>query len=91
MKVFKFISDPFFYAIGAKTMEEAENYLIETLGHQPVIDKIEKIPEAKWDEAIIEMYEDNNRNKRPFFISIREAFCGDEPQILYTNDDSLID
>lgn len=84
MKVFKIHSNELYYAISANSEEEAKVYLFDSVGKMP-IDKIEEIPESKWDEKIIQVYEDNNTENDCFYISIREAM-DNEPMIVYTND-----
>ena len=90
MKVIKFYAGEYFYAVAALTDEEAEAYLFECAGEMD-IDKAEEIPESDWDEKIIEMYEDNDTESAQFFVSIREEICGTHPQLIFTNDISLID
>ena len=89
MKVFKITVDKFYYAIYAENKTEAIAYLIEQIGDFED-EVIEEISESEWDEKIINIWEDNDTSKQPFKVSIREEICGNEPQLLYTNDYSLI-
>jgi hypothetical protein len=89
MKVFKFFSKENVYAIAASSQILAEEYLKDDMNIES-FDKVEDVPQDKWDEKIIEMYEDNDREKEQFYISIREAICGDEPQIIFTNDSDCL-
>ena len=49
----------------------------------------EEIPESEWDKRTIAVQEDNNFETEPYFISIREAITGTEPQMIYTNNFSI--
>lgn len=93
MKVFKIFADQFIYAIAALTEEEARAhfaYEIKDISSSVGdIDKVEEIPQDKWEEKNIEMHEDNDTENEPFYISIREAICGEDPQLLFTNDNSM--
>lgn len=86
MKVFKFFSGEYFYGVAAKTQNEAEQHLFEYL-HKMPIDKVEEIHESKWNDKFIKMYENDDTEKGAFYVSIREAMCGNEPIIVFTNDD----
>ena len=88
MKVFKFFSDEYFYAFSGRTEPEAKEALFEFVGEMP-IDKVEEIPEAKWDEKNIECHEDNDTEKPAFFISIRDELYLNEPTLIFTNDHSI--
>lgn len=89
MKVFKFYSEDYYYAVAAETEQKANDYLFDYVGIMP-IDEVIEIPESQWDRKMIEMYEDNDIEKERFLVSIRDEICGEEPQIVYTNDRSLI-
>lgn len=85
MKVFKFFVGEFFYACAAKTIEEAYSILCESIGKVEV-DSVQGIPESKWDEKSIKIHECNDFDTETYFISIREAIVGDDPQLIFTND-----
>jgi len=85
MKVFKFYSEKYYYAYSGKTQEEAKECLFGQMGEM-AIDKVEEIPESKWDEEIINIWEDNDFEKKPYKESIRNQMFGDEPQMIFTND-----
>lgn len=89
MKVFKFYCGQMYYAYAAQTQEEAVEAFEEETGDQYTV--CEKIPENKWDEPIITIHEDNNPESEPYKISIREAICGTEPQMIFSNDPSTWD
>lgn len=85
MKVFKITIENYIYAIYAENIEDAITFLSEEIG---IFDdyKIEKIPESEWDKKDIKIYEDNDTSTEPFYVSIREEICGNEAQLLFTND-----
>lgn len=85
MKVFKFNCGEFYYAYSGENEQAAREALIEEQSPN-MIGSVEEIPEEKWDEKIISMYEDNDRTKEPFKISIREAMIGDTPELIFSND-----
>ncbi len=87
MKVYKFYSDECFYAVSGNTENEAKEHLFDCAGEM-IIDKSEEIPESKWDEKIIEMYEGNDTDGVQFFVSIREELQN-EPTLIFTNDNNL--
>lgn len=87
MKVFKFYSDKYFYTYYANSKDEARECLFEEIGKMN-IDKVEEIPESQWDEKDITIWEDNDGDNEYFKESIRDIICGDEPQMLFTNDSS---
>lgn len=89
-KVFKFYSKDCHYAIAAKTQEEAQEYLFETVGEMEIV-KVEEIPESEWDKKDITIYEDNDRSStgKMWYVSIRQEIIGEEPQMIFTNDQSL--
>ena len=88
MKVFKIYTGEYFYGIYAKDAVEAISFLHEEIGYLKV-DKIQEIPESEWDEKTIEIYEDNDFSTEPFYVSIREEICGNETQLIFTNDFSI--
>lgn len=85
MIVFKFFSQGYFYVFAAKTEEEAK-MLFYDLFFDYEIEKTELIPESEWDKQEIAIWEDDNRDTDPFYVSIHDLICGEEPQFLYTND-----
>lgn len=84
MKVFKFYCGELYYAYAAQTKEQAIEKFIEDTGDQYTA--IDEIPESEWDKKIIKIWEDNNFDKKPFKVSIRESITGTEPQMVFTND-----
>lgn len=89
MRVFKFHVNQLVYAFAAKTQAEAERAMFDEIG-ESVVDKIEEVPQSEWDEKTIAMYEDNDWEEEPFYVSIREQICGEDPQLIFTNDASFI-
>jgi len=90
MKVFKFYYDDCHTAFSGKDENEATEAFNEYVPGVK-IDKVEEIPESEWDEPIILMYEDNDKETEPFKVSIREQLEGDTPTLIYTNDVDLFD
>lgn len=88
MKVFKFHSGGYEYAIAAKDSSLAQSKFYEEVYETDF--EFSEIHESKWDEKNIKMYEDNNMDLEPYHVSIRELIVGDEPQLIYTNDISII-
>jgi len=89
VQVFKFIKGDYYYVIAAKYIEEASKlYKKEVDIHY---DGAKSIPESEFDEKTIVVYENNDTSKKYFLVSIRDLIAGTEPQLLYTNDRSLID
>jgi len=84
MKVFKFYCGEIYYAYAAQTKEEAIEKFIEDTGDQFTV--CEEIPESEWDKKIIKVWEDNNFDKKPYKMSIRESITGTTPQQVCTND-----
>jgi len=85
MKVFKFTSEDYYWAVSGESEEQAKDYLFEIVGEM-TIDKVEEIPESEWDEKIINIWEDNDFETESFKVSIREEMYSNEPQIIYSND-----
>jgi hypothetical protein len=85
MKVFKFKCGEYFYAYSGETEQAAREALVEEQDPK-MIGSVEEIPESEWDEKIISMYEDNDRSKKLFKLSIREAMTGNTPELVFTND-----
>lgn len=85
MKVFKFYSTKYFYAYSGETEADAKECLFEQFGEMQ-IDHVEEIPESEWGKKTINIWEDNNFDKKPFKESIRNQMVGGEPQMIYTND-----
>jgi len=84
MKVFKFYCGELYYAYAALTKEEAIEQFKEETGDQYTV--CEEIPEREWDKKMISIWEDNNFDKKPYKISIREAICGTDSQMIFSND-----
>lgn len=84
MKVFKFYCGEMYYAYAAQTREEAIEKFIEDTGDQFTV--CEEIPESEWDKKTIKIWEDNDFDKKPFKISIRESIVGTEAQQIFSND-----
>lgn len=89
MKVFKIYTGGHIYAIYSKTEEQAVIFLQEEIGYFNIEKPSEEIPESEWDEKTIEIYEDNDFSTEPFYVSIREEICGNETQLIFTNDFSI--
>lgn len=88
MKVFKFTDGNYHYACSGNTQEEATEIFHQQVGVGEV-DSVEEIPESEWDEKVIHMNEDNDFEKPGFKLSIREIL-ENEPMLIYTNDNSVI-
>ena len=89
MVVIKFYCGELYYAFAAQTKELATSAFQEQVDENYT--SCEEIPEEKWDEKFITIYEDNDISKETWKESIREAICGKEPQMIFTNDDTFID
>lgn len=90
MKVYKFKVESVFYAISGKDKQEALDFLIEDLGIDMNNILFEKeIPKEKWNEKIIDCWEDNDMEKEPFKISINDIIDEKEPMVIFTNDYSI--
>lgn len=89
MKAIKFHVGIYHYAYAAKTFEEARQALAECLG-EVIIDRQEEIPSDEWDKKFITIHEDNDLEAEAFQVSILDLMAGEEPQLLFTNDWSLI-
>jgi hypothetical protein len=85
MRVFLFNSDDLYWAVSGQDREQAKNYLFDFVGEMKIT-KIEEIPESKWDDKTINIWEDNDLETEPFKVSIREELFNNEPSIIYTND-----
>lgn len=84
MRVFKFYCGELYYAYAAQTKEQAIEKFIEDTGDQYTA--IDEIPESEWDKKNIKIWDDNNFDKKPFKVSIRESIIGTGPQQVFTND-----
>jgi len=84
MKVFKFYSGDYYWAVSGETEEQAKEHLFESI-HEMQIDKVEEIPESQWDEKTISVWEDNDHDNEPYQMSIRECL-EDTPILIYSND-----
>ena len=87
MKAFKFTIKDAVYAYAAETKELAIDKYMEEVGDKYIL--LEEIPEADWDEKEISTWEDNDFEKEPYRLSIREVIFGNDPQLIFTNDLSL--
>jgi hypothetical protein len=88
-KIYNFSKDGRSYDVKAKTKEEAVSFL--ALEHDIDIKNCFEVPESAWDKKTIPCYEDNDTEKEPFFLSLREAMSSDETELLATNDRDIID
>jgi hypothetical protein len=84
VKAFKFYCGELCYGYAALTKEEAISQFIEETGDQYTV--CEEIMESEWDKKMISVWEDNNFSKKPYKISIREAICGTDAQMIFSND-----
>jgi hypothetical protein len=76
------------YAYAAQTKESAIEKFTED--HGEGYTSCDEIPESEWDEKIISIHEDNDFDKEPFKVSIRESIVGTKAQELFTNDLSFM-
>ena len=88
MKVFKFYYAAFYYAIAAESLELATDKFCELIGEQPL--RYEEIKAELWNDKFINIFESNDRDGIMFKISINDAICGIEPQLIYTNNEDLM-
>lgn len=86
MKIIKFYSNELFYFVSGKTESEAKETLFDIAGEMK-IDKSEEIPESEWDEKLIEI---NDEEKDSVFKASLRELISSTPEILGTNDDSII-
>jgi hypothetical protein len=84
MKVYKFYCGQLIYAVSAKTKEKAINFFEEETGDEFTV--CEEIPESEWDKKMINIWVDNDFNKKPYKTSIRELMISDGEQMIYSND-----
>ena len=85
MKVFKFYSGDYYYAYSGHDENEARQTLFDDIG-EIEIDKVEEIPESKWDKKVVSTWEDNDLEKEPYKVSIRDNMMGEIPTQVFTND-----
>lgn len=85
MKVFKFTTGDVYYGYSGHDLNEAKQTMFDDMG-ETEIDAVEEIPESEWDNKCIAVYEDNDLEQEPFYISIRENMLGETPILLFTND-----
>lgn len=84
MEVFKFNYDgSYFCMINAENQDQSEEHFKEVVSDE--FDSVENVPEAKWDEKNIKVYEDNDTETEPFYTSIREEITF-YPCVICTND-----
>jgi len=84
MKAFKFYCGQLYYGYAAETKEQAVEKFIDDTGDNFTV--CEEIPEIEWDKKTINIWENNDFDKKPFKVSIREQIIGNEPQQIFTND-----
>jgi hypothetical protein len=87
MKVFKIYCGELYYGYAAETKEEAINIFTEEIGDLYTV--VEEVSESEWDDKIISEWENNDITKNPYKISIREAICGTNAQMIFSNNNSL--
>lgn len=90
MKVFKFTLGEYHYGYSGNTEEEARQTMFEDIGEME-IDSVEEIPESKWDEKFINIWEDNDFTTEPYKSSIRDQLFDDIPMMIFTNDMGSLD
>ena len=88
MKVFKITKGTEFYGIYAETQELAIEYYNEEVG-EDTYDSIKEIPESEWHIQNIHEYEDNDTSTEPFLVSINDVICGEETQLVFSNNYDL--
>lgn len=88
-KVFEFAKDGYLYTVKAKTKQQAQKFLLDE--HHIDIKNCIDIPESEWDKPTIQIHEDNDTEKEPFYISLRAAFSELEVELLCTNDRDIIE
>lgn len=86
MKIIKFYSKELFYFVSGKTELEARETLFDLAGEME-IDKQEEIPESEWNEILIEFHDEET--DETFKLPLSELISV-YPEILGTNDDSII-
>lgn len=84
MKVFKFYCGQLYYGYAAETKEQAVEKFIDDTGDNFTV--CEEIPESEWNKKTINIWENNDFDKKPFKVSIIEQIIGNEPQQIFTND-----
>jgi hypothetical protein len=88
VKVYEFSRNGYSYKVKAESKEQAKKCL-NGLGVD--IKNCIEIPKAEWDKKTVKMYEDNNTENEPFYISLRELFNEEEAELLCTNDPVIFD
>lgn len=89
MKVLEFQHNGMLYAFFAQTEELAIEEFKENISEVGFTYK--EIPQSEWDKETVDVYEDNQFDSKPYKASILDLICGEEPQMIYTNDFSIID
>ena len=91
-RVFELKIDGYIYAINGKNELNAIENLSELIdANFKDIEAVKEIPESEWDKKTIKMHEDNDKDNKPFYISIREELNYAYPSIIYTNDPSYLE
>jgi len=85
MKAFKFTTGDIYYGYSGHDENEAKEVMFEDMGETD-INTVEEIPESEWDNKFIAVYEDNDLEQEPIYLSIRESLSGETPILLFTND-----
>lgn len=85
MKVIEFKVNGFRYGYIGPSKKEIRDFVKEQFGDTK-FDEVVDIPENEWDKKTIAIYEDNNFDTEPYFLSIREIVVGNETQMIYSND-----
>ena len=85
MKVIEFKVNGFRYGYIGPSEQEIRDFVKEEFG-DTVFDEVVDIPENEWDKKTIAIYEDNNFDNKPYFLSIREIAVGNESQMIYSDD-----
>lgn len=85
MKVIEFKVNGFRYGYIGPSEQEIRYFVKEEFGDTE-FDEVVDIPENEWDKKTIAIYEDNNFDNEPFFLSIREIVVGNGTQLIYSDD-----
>lgn len=88
-KIFQFSMNGKSYSVKSESKDEAINFL--KVEHDIDIKNCFEIPGSEWDKPTIEMYVDNDKEKKPFYITLREAFNENTTELLCTNDADILE